>query len=128
MIVKSKKLARAVRDRKRRIAYNPKVKTFASIIRDNPPKGKAKIISHEELIKDPITGKSELKTIYEVKKEKNPMIRADKLYIPTIPPEKERRYLRKENPVRNKEIRYPNVDKYVDLSQMNQNRLINVAK
>jgi hypothetical protein len=128
MIVKSKKIPRIVRDRNRRQYVNKNEKTFASIIRDNPPKGKAKIISHEEMIKDPITGKTQLKTIYEVKKEKNVHIRPDILYIPTKPPEKERRYLRKENPVRNKEIRYPNIDKYGDLSQMKKSRLIDIAK
>lgn len=129
MVYKSKKIPRVVRDRNRRMAVKRNDKMFAKIIREEPPKGKAKIIAREEMIKDPQTGKAKLQTVYEVKKEKNPHIKADVLYIPKVPPEKERKYLRKELPqFKNAPVRYPNVDKYGDLKSIKKNRLIEIAK
>lgn len=129
MVYKSKKIPRVVRDRNRRVAHNRKEKRFATIIREEPPKGKAKIISREEMIKDPQTGKAKLQTVYEVKKEKNPHLKPEILYIPKVPPEKERKYLRKELPqFKNPQIRYPNVDKYGDLKAIKKSRLIEIAK
>jgi len=129
MVYKSKKIPRVVRDRNRRIAVKRNDKMFAKIIREEPPKGSAKIVAREEMIKDPQTGKAKLQTVYEVKKEKNPHIKQNLLYIPKVPPEKERKYLRKELPqFKNAPVRYPNVDKYGDLKSIKKNRLIEIAK
>jgi hypothetical protein len=128
MVQKSQKKARKDRDREGRKPYIKRVKNYAEIIREEPPKGKAKIIAREELIKDPATGKAKLQTVYEVKKEKNPHIRPNVLYIPKVPPEKDRTYLRKENPVHHKGVKYPNAEKYGDLNTIKKNRLIEIAK
>ena len=91
------------------------------------------VVIRQELVKDPKTGKSEYKDVYEVKDIPN--LRLDKklsktLYIPPAPPPREVKYLR---PVKAHHIslekKYPEPKaKFGDLEAYKKSRILDIAK
>ena len=129
---KSHKLARKDKDRMKRKAvkdshYRLKIK------RAEQPQREKKVIVRQELVKDPKTGKSEYKDVYEVKDIPN--LRLDKklsktLYIPHAPPPRVVKYLR---PVKAHHIslekKYPEPKaKFGDLEAYKKSRILDIAQ
>lgn len=129
---KTQKVGRAHRDRKRRVAPKEKSKPTRRIVREPPPKKQKKVVSTQELVRNPRTGKMEYKDVYKVQEVRDP--ERDKklektLYIPKVAPEKERRYLRSVPPqFRNATKRYNDPVKYGDLSLYKKARVMQIAK